>query len=194
MSKTLLKNNMKYENLAIRDVILIKPDVYEDPRGYFFESFNSKKFNELVGYDVSFVQDNHSFSKKGVLRGIHFQKNPHAQGKLVRVVTGEVFDVAVDLRKNSSTYGSWVGAHLSAKNNHQLWVPAGFGHAFLTLSDDVSFLYKTTNYYNKSSEESIIWNDKKINIDWPLNVIKNPYISEKDDLAKTFEESSESHF
>lgn len=185
---------MKYDKLEINDVILIKPDIFSDPRGYFYESFNSKKFNKIVGKEVKFVQDNHSFSKKGVLRGIHFQRNPHAQGKLVRVVSGEVFDVAVDLRKDSKTYGCWVGAFLSAKNNHQLWIPEGFGHAFLTLSDDVSFLYKATNFYNQSSEESIIWNDKKINIKWPSIDIKDLYISDKDKLAKSFEETLESHF
>ena len=176
---------MKHENLEINDVILIKPDIFEDPRGYFFESFNSEKFNQIVGHEVNFVQDNHSFSKKGVLRGIHFQKNPHAQGKLVRVVTGEVFDVAVDLRKDSKTYGCWVGAFLSDKNNHQLWIPEGFAHGFLTLSETAEFLYKTNNYYSFGSERCIRWNDGDLGILWPKHI--GVSVSAKDASGITFE-------
>ena len=185
---------MNFEKLDIPDVILFKPEISSDSRGYFFESFNMKKFSEIVGKEVTFVQDNHSFSKKGVLRGIHFQKNPYAQGKLVRVVSGKVFDVAIDLRKKSQTYGSWVGAYLSSTNNHQLWIPEGFGHAFLTLSDNTNFLYKTTNLYNQSSEESIIWNDKDLKIDWPINNLNNILVSDKDAYAKSFKNNTESHF
>lgn len=172
---------MKVTPLEINDVLLIEPEVFEDERGWFFESFNQKKFNDITGLNVQFVQDNHSKSKKGVLRGMHYQVTPNAQGKLVRVVKGEVFDVAVDIRKNSSTYGKWVGAYLSADNKKQLWIPEGFAHGFLTLSEEAEFLYKTTNYYDQKSERSLRWDDHCIEIDWPLNL--TPIISSKDNLA-----------
>ncbi|WP_421201719.1 dTDP-4-dehydrorhamnose 3,5-epimerase [Aeromonas enteropelogenes] len=167
---------------AIPDVLIFEPKVFGDERGFFFESFNHKLFEEAVGYPVTFVQDNHSKSTKGVLRGLHYQLPPHAQGKLVRCVAGEVFDVAVDIRKSSPTFGQWVGVHLSGENKRQLWIPEGFAHGFLTLSDTAEFLYKTTSYYTPSHERSIIWNDKKIMIDWYKSKVE-PTLSEKDKMA-----------
>lgn len=147
--------------------------MFEDKRGFFFESFNHKKFEEAIGYEVTFVQDNHSKSKKGVLRGLHYQLPSHAQGKLVRVVQGEVFDVAVDIRKSSPTFGRWVGEMLSEENKKQLWIPEGFVHGFLTLSETAECLYKTTNYYAPNSEHSIHWNDQLPVIDWPIPIQTN---------------------
>lgn len=158
---------MKITPLRIPDVKLIEPDVFEDERGFFYESFNQQKFKETIGENITFVQDNHSKSSKGVLRGLHYQEAPFAQGKLVRVIAGEVFDVAVDIRKKSPTYGQWVSEVLSAENKKQLWIPEGFAHGFLTLSDEAEFLYKTTNFYNKESEVSINWEDNDFNIKWP---------------------------
>ena len=169
---------MKVTDTKIPDVKIIEPTVFEDERGYFFESFNHKKFEEAIGREVSFVQDNHSKSVKGVLRGLHYQLPPHAQGKLVRVVQGEVFDVAVDIRKSSPTFGQWVAEVLSAGNKKQLWIPEGFAHGFLTLSDTAEFLYKTTDYYAKECERSIRWNDQTLRIEWPP--MKVPILSEKD--------------
>ncbi|EEZ4277512.1 dTDP-4-dehydrorhamnose 3,5-epimerase, partial [Escherichia coli] len=151
----------------IPDVLIFEPKVFGDERGFFFESFNQKVFEEAVGRKVEFVQDNHSKSSKGVLRGLHYQLEPYAQGKLVRCVVGEVFDVAVDIRKSSSTFGKWVGVNLSAENKRQLWIPEGFAHGFLVLSETAEFVYKTTNYYAPGYEGSIIWNDKILSIDWP---------------------------
>lgn len=158
---------MNIVDTKIPDVKLIEPKVFGDERGFFLESFNQSIFDNAVGRHVDFVQDNHSMSKKGVLRGLHYQLAPHAQGKLVRCVEGEVFDVAVDIRRSSETFGQWVGVHLSAENNRQLWIPEGFAHGFITLSDRVQFIYKTTNYYAPQSERSILWNDPQINIEWP---------------------------
>ena len=160
---------MKVTSLKIPDVKLIEPDVFEDERGFFFESFNQQKFNEAIGLDVTFVQDNHSKSKKGVLRGLHYQEEPFAQGKLVRVIRGEVFDAAVDIRKDSPTYGQWVSEVLSADNCKQLWIPEGFAHGFLALTDETEFLYKTTDFYNKEAERLIHWNKNDFDIKWPLN-------------------------
>jgi dTDP-4-dehydrorhamnose 3,5-epimerase len=161
--------------------------VFGDERGFFFESFNQKQFEEAIGRPVNFVQDNHSKSVKGVLRGLHYQLPPMAQGKLVRVVQGEVFDVAVDIRKSSPTFGKWVGVHLSAENARQLWIPEGFAHGFLTLSDTAEFLYKTTNYYAPKDEGAIVWNDRDIGIKWPaLSEVK---LSSKDQFAYKFEEA-----
>lgn len=174
---------MHFQLFDIQGLILLEPKVFCDERGFFFESYNEKKFNELIENKVKFVQDNHSFSTKNVLRGIHFQLPPFDQGKLVRVIDGEVLDVAVDLRKSSSTFGKWVSVTLSSKKNNQLWIPEGFGHGFVVKSETAHLLYKTTNYYNKESEESIIWNDKTLSIDWG---IKNPKISKKDREAKDF--------
>ncbi|AUU91858.1 MULTISPECIES: dTDP-4-dehydrorhamnose 3,5-epimerase [Enterobacteriaceae] len=152
---------------AIPEVFIFEPKVFGDARGFFFESFSQKIFEEAVGKKIDFVQDNHSQSQKGVLRGLHYQLDPHAQGKLVRCIEGEVFDVAVDIRKHSATFGQWVGAVLSAENKRQLWIPEGFAHGFLTLSDTAQFVYKATNYYAPQSERCIIWNDPQINIEWP---------------------------
>jgi dTDP-4-dehydrorhamnose 3,5-epimerase len=167
---------MKVTRLAIPDVVLIEPKVFGDARGFFFESFNQKAFNEATGTNHQFVQDNHSRSAKGVLRGLHYQIQ-QPQGKLVRVVRGAVFDVAVDIRKSSPTFGRWVGAELSEDNQHQLWVPPGFAHGFLVLSDLADFLYKTTDYYAPQYERSILWNDSDLNIDWPIG---EPILSNKD--------------
>jgi dTDP-4-dehydrorhamnose 3,5-epimerase len=159
---------MKVTPLAITGVLLIEPKVFGDDRGFFFESFNQQSFNEATGLDVDFVQDNHSKSAKNVLRGLHYQLPPKAQGKLVRVVAGEVFDVAVDIRKGSPTFGHWVGQVLSAENKLQMWVPAGLAHGFLVLSSSAEFLYKTTDYYAPAYERSIAWNDPALAINWPL--------------------------
>ena len=178
---------MKVIDSKIPDVKIIEPTVFEDERGFFFESFNHKKFEEAIGRNVTFVQDNHSKSSKGVLRGLHYQLPPHAQGKLVRVVQGEVFDVAVDIRKSSPTFGQWVAETLSAKNKKQLWVPEGFAHGFLTLSETAEFLYKTTNYYVPESERSIRWDDSTLKVDWG-NVV-TPIVSQKDVAASVIEEA-----
>lgn len=151
----------------IPDVLIFEPKVFGDDRGFFFESFSQKIFEDAVSRKIEFVQDNHSKSCKGVLRGLHYQLEPHAQGKLVRCVVGEVFDVAVDIRKSSPTFGMWVGVHLSAENKRQLWIPEGFAHGFLVLSEMAEFVYKTTNYYHPESDRGIIWNDQDIGIVWP---------------------------
>lgn len=158
---------MNYKKLAIPEVVLFEPRVFGDDRGFFFESFNQKIFKDATGLDREFVQDNHSKSSYGVLRGLHYQLAPMAQGKLVRVTQGEVFDVAVDIRKGSPTFGQWVGAILSAENKNQLWVPEGFAHGFITLSESAEFLYKTTNFYSPEHERSIAWNDPEIGVEWP---------------------------
>lgn len=162
----------------IPDVLIFEPKVFGDERGFFFESFNQRIFEEAVGRKVEFVQDNHSKSTKGVLRGLHYQQEPHAQGKLVRCVAGEVFDVAVDIRKSSPTFGQWVGVNLSAENKRQLWIPEGFAHGFLVLSETAEFVYKTTSYYAPLFEAGIIFNDEKLNIQWPTTV--DVVLSEKD--------------
>lgn len=169
--------------LAIPDVILFEPKVFGDERGFFFESFNQARFEAAVGRSVPFVQDNHSRSARNVLRGLHYQIE-QTQGKLVRVSHGEVFDVAVDLRRSSPTFGKWVGAILSAENKKQLWVPEGFGHGFLVLSDAAEFLYKTTDYYAPQHERCIIWNDPTLAIDWPLD--GEPVLSGKDQQGAAF--------
>ncbi|EHZ2794961.1 dTDP-4-dehydrorhamnose 3,5-epimerase [Escherichia coli] len=161
----------------IPDVLIFEPKVFGDERGFFMESFNQKVFEEAVGRKVEFVQDNHSKSSKGVLRGLHYQLEPYAQGKLVRCVVGEVFDVAVDIRKSSPTFGKWGGVNLSAENKRQLWIPEGFAHGFLVLSEIAEFVYKTTNYYHPESEGCIKWDDSFLMIDWPNKPIA---ISEKD--------------
>ena len=176
---------MKATPLTIPDVILIEPKVFVDERGYFYESFNQNAFNQVIGYDVQFVQDNHSKSQKGVLRGLHYQLAPKAQGKLVRVIQGEVFDVAVDIRKDSPTFGQWVGEILSAENKRQLWIPEGFAHGFITQSETAEFLYKTTDYYAPEYERCIAWNDSEIGINWPLD--QAPILSSKDQLGQTLQ-------
>lgn len=175
---------MKVTPLHIPEVLLLEPRVFNDKRGFFFESFNHRVFQEAVGCSVSFVQDNHSKSSKGVIRGLHYQMPPFAQGKLIRVVQGEVFDVAVDIRKNSPTFGKWTGSILSAENKQQLWIPEGFAHGFLTLSDSAEILYKTTNYYVPESERGIIWNDSDLSIEWPLG--DEVSLSDKDQVAARF--------
>lgn len=172
---------MQATPLAIPEVVLFTPKVFGDERGFFYESFNARAFKEATGLEPEFVQDNHSRSVKGVLRGLHYQLDPHAQGKLVRVVQGEVFDVAVDIRRSSPTFGQWVGAMLSAQNNNQLWIPPGFAHGFITLSDTAEFLYKTTDFYSTQSERCIAWNDPEIGIEWPLDC--TPQLSGKDQLG-----------
>ena len=167
----------------IPDVLIFEPKVFGDDRGFFFESFSQKVFEEAVGRKVEFVQDNHSKSSKGVLRGLHYQLEPHAQGKLVRCVAGEVFDVAVDIRKSSPTFGKWVGVYLSAENKRQLWIPEGFAHGFVTISEEAEFVYKTTNYYSPQHERGIIWNDSSVNIDWPIET-SQLILSEKDKVAR----------
>lgn len=169
---------------AIPDVLIFEPKVFGDDRGFFFESFNQKIFEDAVGRKVEFVQDNHSQSKKNILRGLHYQLAPHAQGKLVRCIQGEVFDVAVDLRKSSPTFGAWVGILLSAENKKQLWIPEGFAHGFLTLSEQAQFVYKTTDYYAPELERCIIWNDSSLNIDWPIT--EEVKLSGKDNKALGF--------
>lgn len=171
---------------AIPDVLIFEPKVFGDERGFFFESFNHRLFEEAVGYPVTFVQDNHSKSSKGVLRGLHYQLPPHAQGKLVRCVAGEVFDVAVDIRKSSPTFGQWVGVHLSGENKRQLWIPEGFAHGFLTLSESAEFLYKTTNYYSVANDRGIFWNDENLSINWPIDGLCL-VLSDKDSQQPIFE-------
>lgn len=169
---------MHAQPMAIPEVVLLTPKVFGDDRGFFFESYNAQAFADVTGMQPEFVQDNHSRSVKGVLRGLHYQLPPHAQDKLVRVIQGEVFDVAVDIRRSSPTFGRWVGAMLSAENKQQLWIPAGFAHAFLTLSDTAEFLYKTTDVYAPECERCIAWNDPRIGIEWPYE--GEPALSGKD--------------
>ncbi len=169
---------------AIPEVLIFEPKVFGDARGFFMESFNQRIFEEAVGRKVEFVQDNHSKSSKGVLRGLHYQQAPHAQGKLVRCAVGEVFDVAVDIRENSPTLGQWVGVNLSAENKRQLWIPEGFAHGFLTLSDTAEFLYKTTTYYMPAMEAGIKWNDADLNIEWPAH--GELLVSDKDKILPSF--------
>lgn len=178
---------MKVTPTRIPDVLIIEPKVFGDDRGFFFESFNQKAFNEAVGQDVTFVQDNHSKSAKNVLRGLHYQLPPKAQGKLVRVVQGEVFDVAVDIRKDSITYGQWVGEILSAENKKQLWIPTGFAHGFLTLRDSTEVFYKTTDYYSPECERSLIWNEPELNISWPE--VCEPILSAKDAIVNLIKDT-----
>jgi dTDP-4-dehydrorhamnose 3,5-epimerase len=175
---------MKVTPLSIPDVLLIEPRVFEDARGFFFESFNLNEFKKATGLDVNFVQDNHSKSAKGILRGLHYQLPPYSQGKLVRVIQGEVLDVAVDIRKSSPTFGKYVSEILSSDNKKQLYIPEGFAHGFLTLSESAEFLYKTTNYYHAQHERSIIYNDKTLNINW--NSDQKLYLSSKDNLGSIF--------
>lgn len=167
---------MEVIETKLKGVLVLQPKVFEDARGYFFESYNENLFKQ-AGLELKFVQDNQSLSQKGVLRGLHFQNNPHAQGKLVRVITGAVFDVAVDIRKSSATYGQWFGMELNEKNKTMMYIPEGFAHGFATLQDNTIFSYKCTNFYNKASEDCLLWNDPDIGINWNL---ENPLLSEKD--------------
>lgn len=182
---------MKLTQTDIPDVVIIEPNIFSDERGWFMESFNEQSFHrELIDLGLplpnTFMQDNHSCSNKGVLRGLHYQIAPHAQGKLVRVPQGSAFDVAVDIREDSPTYGKWVGVELSDKNHKQLWIPEGFAHGFVALEDNTHFLYKTTDYYAKEYERSIIWDDKDLNIHWPILQNSKLIISQKDLKAEKF--------
>lgn len=175
---------MNIVKTKIPEVIIFEPKVFGDSRGYFLESYNKTIFDEAIGRNVEFVQDNHSESQRGVLRGLHYQLDPSAQGKLVRCVVGEVFDVAVDIRRSSPTFGQWEGVILSAENKRQFWIPEGFAHGFITLSERAQFLYKATNYYAPQTERCIIWNDPILNIEWPD--IENIQLSQKDLEGKFF--------
>ena len=187
---------MEFENLKsqnnneINDVFIIKPNFFEDDRGFFFESWNQKKFDAIVGEEITFCQDNHSRSAYGVLRGLHYQLDPHPQGKLVRCTSGIIYDVAVDIRKDSPTFGKWGGIKLSSANKLQLWIPRGFAHGFLTISDFAEVQYKTNGYWNRDCERSLRWNDESLEINWldHLN-IKEPFLSQKDSVAQTFLEA-----
>lgn len=174
----------------INGLLILEPRVFGDERGWFMESFNQRSFEKELaerGLDVpNFVQDNHSYSQKGVLRGLHYQLDPYAQGKLVRVVQGRAWDVAVDIRKGSETYGQWVGVELSGDNHKQFWIPAGFAHGFVALEDNTQFLYKATNYYAKECERSILWNDADLKIEWPIEQVGEVLVSDKDQVAHQF--------
>lgn len=179
---------MKIIETKIPDVKIIEPDVFGDERGFFMETWNQTQFEKLVtGKSTRFVQDNHSKSKKGILRGLHYQTD-NTQGKLVRVVSGEVFDVAVDLRESSATFGQWVGIYLSAENKRQLWVPEGFAHGFYVTSDEAEFVYKCTDYYNPKGEVSIKWDDPEIGVEWPLSINGSPDLSVKDAEGLSFKD------
>ena len=178
---------LEVERLALEGPLVLRPKVHSDTRGYFFESFNSQVFKKCVGENINFVQDNESLSKKGTLRGLHFQINPMAQGKLVRVVEGKIFDIAVDMRKTSPTFGKWLSVELSDYNKKQLWVPPGFAHGFLALSESARVIYKTTELYSREHESTIRWDDSEIGIDWPTGF--DFQISDKDKNGLSFADS-----
>ena len=180
---------MTVTKLEIEGLFTFEPRVFNDDRGAFFESFNDRTFREATGFTGQFVQDNHSISRKGVVRGLHYQLTPHAQGKLVRVVSGAAFDVAVDIRRGSPTFGQWVGVQLSAQNHRQLWIPEGFAHGFVALEDDTHFLYKTTDFYAKDCEGAIRWDDAQIDIEWPGLDGMAPLVAPKDAAAGTLAEA-----
>jgi dTDP-4-dehydrorhamnose 3,5-epimerase len=185
---------MKLVQTAIPDVVIIEPKVFGDDRGWFMESFNERSLHDSLmrlGLPVPrpFVQDNHSCSRRGVLRGLHYQLPPHAQGKLVRVIRGAVFDVAVDLRRSSATYGRWVAAQLDKDNRRQMWIPEGFGHGFMALEDDTEFLYKTTDYYHPASERCLRWNDASLKISWPGGADLRPSLADKDRSAPVLQDA-----
>jgi len=173
---------MRATTTALPGVLILEPKVFGDERGFFMESFNQRAFDAAVGSHIEFVQDNHSRSQRGVLRGLHYQLAPHAQGKLVRVVSGSAFDVAVDVRRGSPTFGHWVGTTLDAVTHRQLWIPTGHAHGFLALEDDTHFLYKTTDYYARDCERAVLWDDPAIGIDWPLGGLV-PQLADKDAAA-----------
>ena len=187
-----LKNK---KGITIEGPLVFTPDIYSDSRGLFFESWNRKKYGEKLPDTVQFVQDNHSESSQGVLRGLHYQIEPFPQGKLVRCIKGSIFDVAVDIRKSSSTFSEWVGIELNQKNKKQLWIPCGFAHGFLTLSESAEVLYKASGYWNKDCERTIQWNDKAFNIEWPIEKlnISDPLLSDKDANASSVEELLNNH-
>lgn len=172
---------INFKQLSIPDVFLIEPQIFNDDRGFFFESFNQKEFEEAVNRKINFVQDNHSKSTQGVLRGLHYQDDPYQQAKLVRVIEGEVWDVAVDIRENSDSYGQWVAENLSAENKKQLWIPEGFAHGFYVLSDTSELVYKVNNYYSKNHERTIHWNNNPFKIKWPI-IDKKTILSKKDNV------------
>jgi dTDP-4-dehydrorhamnose 3,5-epimerase len=180
---------MKVTTTELPGVLLLEPKLFGDERGFFFESFNQRVFDETVGARVNFVQDNHSRSMRGVLRGLHYQVAPHAQGKLVRVARGSAFDVAVDLRRGSPSFGRWAGVVLDAVSHRQLWIPPGFGHGFLALEDDTHFLYKTTDYYAKDCERAVAWNDASLGIEWPLAPGEMPLLAAKDGQAPRLDDA-----
>jgi dTDP-4-dehydrorhamnose 3,5-epimerase len=173
---------------AIHDALVIEPQVFGDERGWFTEFFNAKEFAAATGLNVEFVQDNHSFSRQWILRGLHYQLE-HTQGKLVRVVAGSVFDVAVDIRKDSPSYGKWAGVELSAQNHKQMWIPAGLAHGFLVLSETAEFLYKTTDYYHPQSEACLAWNDSTVGIEWPLPAGVAPNMNAKDSVGLSWDDA-----
>lgn len=179
---------MTVTQTSLPGVLIIEPRVFGDSRGFFLESWNARTFSEITGLQRDFVQDNHSRSQKGVLRGLHFQRE-HTQGKLVRVVSGRVFDVAVDVRRSSPTFGQWTGVDLSAENHRQLWIPEGFAHGFLVLSESADFLYKTTDYYHPASDRTLLWNDPAVGIDWPLDELGGAplQLSAKDEVGATLD-------
>ena len=185
-----INNIYNPNNKLIEGPLLIKPEIFFDKRGYFFESWNQKKFNYVLNNNINFVQDNCSFSKKGVLRGLHFQLNPSPQGKLIRVNSGEIFDVIVDLRKNSKTFGFWASVVLSSSEKKSLWIPEGFAHGFLTISDYAEICYKVTNYWNEDLENSLLWNDNNVSIKWPIDIKKDMkfIISQKDQEAMSLDD------
>ena len=193
---------MKYEKvysskkIFLNGPLLITPNIFQDERGYFYESWNQKLFNNILSKSISFCQDNHSKSSKGVLRGLHYQTEPLSQGKLIRTTIGVIYDVIVDLRKYSPTFGEWAGVELDNITKNQLWIPDGFAHGFLTLSDFAEVQYKTTNYWSKNYEKTILWNDTQLNISWPLYKLMDnkPIISNKDMQGKTFEFMKKSGF
>ncbi len=172
---------IKVTQLSIPEVLILEPKVFHDERGYFFESFNDDVFSEAIGHKINFVQDNQSFSTKGVLRGLHYQEEPFAQAKIIRVLHGEIWDVAVDIRKDSVTYGKWVAEYLSAENKKQIWIPEGFAHGFCALTESAEIVYKVNQYYSKSHERTIHWKNNNFNIDWPINE-NDVVISEKDNV------------
>lgn len=174
---------MKAVATRLPEVLILEPDVFGDERGYFLESYNRRKFRELTGAEADFVQDNHSRSTRGVLRGLHYQLPPHAQGKLVRVTSGRVFDVAVDIRRGSPRFGSWAGVELTAENHRQLWIPPGFAHGFLVLSESADFLYKASAFYAPAQERAVRWNDPRIGIEWPLTPELKTVVSGRDAVA-----------
>lgn len=181
---------MRVTPTTLPEVLILEPRVFGDERGFFLESYSRRTFNEAVGHAVEFVQDNHSRSVGGVLRGLHFQLPPHAQGKLVRVASGRVFDVAVDVRHGSPRFGQWVGVELTADNQRQLWIPPGFAHGFLVLSDSADFLYKTTEYYAPQAERSVRWDDPVLGIRWPIPATSRVVVSAKDAAAPSLDEAA----
>jgi dTDP-4-dehydrorhamnose 3,5-epimerase len=186
---------VQVETFSVEGPLLLTPRVFNDDRGFFYESWNRGSFAEALGIKAeespNFLQDNHSKSNRGVLRGLHYQLEPNSQGKIVRCVAGEIFDVAVDLRRNSTTFGEWVGVHLSGMNHQQLWVPVGFAHGFITLSETADVLYKASGYWNKECERSLLWSDRELAIKWPLGLITDnkPLVSTKDSSAPTLAEA-----